>query len=339
MTMADGADREPGAAADGVSAAAIRRASAAYLALQGMLIVAWWGMLWLAPSTRAAFTPGGWPGSTLLAFALPDLGLAAGGSLATAWLTLRDHRAGGPARWLVAGAMAYGTLYCLGASLAAGGAWLSVALMVPGALASISVALLGSVPVSRLYRPAAPGSASRNLARTLVQCAVVWGVTLVVLPAVLLTADAQLGLPRASWPGQVGAAAALFVAFSALNLWTGFTLATMGQGTPLPLESPRRLVVGGPYARVRNPMALAGLGQGMALALASGSWPVLVYVAAGALLWNYGLRPSEERDLLRRFGPAYAEYRRRVRCWVPSLRAYPRSEAEPVAYLLPGADR
>lgn len=329
----------PDEAADGVSAAGVRRASAGYLALQGALIVAWWLMLWLAPLTRAAFTPTGWPASTLLAFWLPDLALAAGGSLAAAWLTLRASRAAGPARWLVAGAMAYGTLYCLGASLAAGGAWLGVALMVSGALASIAVALLGAVPASRLYRPAEPGSAARNVARTLGQCAVVWGVTLAVLPVILLMVDAELALPRASWPGQTGVAAALFIAFSALNLWTGFTLATLGQGTPLPLEAPRRLVVRGPYARVRNPMAVAGLGQGLAIAAGSGSGLLLAYVLAGGLLWNHVLRPSEERDLLRRFGAPYAEYRRRVRCWIPSLRAYPHAAAPAPTHLVPGADR
>lgn len=314
-----------------VSERGIRRVAAAYLALQGAAVLAWWAMLWLAPATRAAFTPPGWPRSTLLAFWLPDLALAAGGSLAAAWLTLRGSPARVAGSWFVAGAMAYGTLYCLGASLAAGGAWLSVALMVPGALASIAVALLASVPPARLYRPAPPGSGGRNVARTLAQCVVVWGVTLGILPLVLLTVDGQLGLPRAAWPGQGSVAIALFIAFSALNLWTGLTLATVGQGTPLPLESPRRLVVRGPYAFVRNPMAVAGLGQGLAIALWAGSWLLLAYVIAGGLLWNFGLRPSEERDLLHRFGEPYAEYRRGVRCWIPAVRPYPGSAPLPAS--------
>jgi hypothetical protein len=115
------------------AARAVRYASAAYFALQGAAVLAWWVMLWQLPATRAWFTPPTWPQTTLTAFWLPDLALAAGGSLAAAWLSLRGSRAAGPARWFVAGAMAYGTLFCLGASLATGGAWLSVALMVPGA--------------------------------------------------------------------------------------------------------------------------------------------------------------------------------------------------------------
>jgi protein-S-isoprenylcysteine O-methyltransferase Ste14 len=315
------------------AALAVRRASAAYFALQGAAVLAWWAMLWQMPATRAWFTPPGWPQSTLTAFWLPDLALAAGGSLAAAWLSLRGSAAAGAARWFVAGAMAYGTLFCLGASLATDGAWLSVALMVPGALASLALAAVGSVAPARLYHPAAPGSAGRNMMRTLAQCAVVWSLTLAVVPFALLVVDAALGLPRMRWAGQGISAAALFIAFSALNLWAAFTFATQGQGTPLPAEAPRRLVVRGPYARIRNPMALAGLGQGLAVALGFGSWLLLAYVAAGALLWNYGLRPAEERDLLRRFGAPYADYRRQIRCWIPSLRPYPRT-AEPVPSVL-----
>ncbi|MBW3629294.1 MAG: hypothetical protein KY464_08355, partial [Gemmatimonadetes bacterium] len=185
-----------------------------------------------------------------------------------------------------------------------------------------ALAGLNALPADRLMRPAAPGSAGRNVARTLAQCAVVWGVTLVLLPALLLIVDRHFHLPRLASPGQLGIAAALFVAFSALNLWTGLTLATRGEGTPLPLEAPRHLVISGPYAWVRNPMAVAGLGQGMAVALAFGSWLLMAYVVAGGLLWNFGLRPPEERDLLARFGAEYEQYRRTIRCWIPALRPY-----------------
>lgn len=308
---------------------AVRWATAAFFAGQGIAVLAWWVMLWQLPATRAWFTAPGWPQSTLIAFRLPDLLLLAGGSLAAAWLTLRASPAANAVRWLVAGAMAYGTLYCLGASLETGGAWLSVALMTPGALASLAMALIASMPPTRLVRPADSGSTGRHLLRTLAQITVVWTMMLGVVPRALLVVEGALGLPRLAWVGQGMMAAALFLAFSALGLWAAFTFATRGEGTPLPSESPRRLVVRGPYAHVRNPMAVAGLGQGLAVALGAGSWLLLVYVACGILLWNYGVRPGEERDLLRRFGASYADYQRHVRCWIPSLRPYPQA-AEPV---------
>jgi protein-S-isoprenylcysteine O-methyltransferase Ste14 len=69
-------------------------------------------------------------------------------------------------------------------------------------------------------------------------------------------------------------------------------------------------------------MAVAGLTQGAAAGVWLGSWLVLAYVAAGMVVWNWGVRPLEERDLERRFGPAFDAYRAEVKCWFPRLRPY-----------------
>ena len=99
-------------------------------------------------------------------------------------------------------------------------------------------------------------------------------------------------------------------------------MALRGEGTPLPTACARQLVVAGPYAYVRNPMAVFGLAQGAAVGIALGSWLVLAYVAAGGLLWNAVVRPAEEADMERRFGDAYRRYREQVRCWVPRRASY-----------------
>jgi protein-S-isoprenylcysteine O-methyltransferase Ste14 len=117
-------------------------------------------------------------------------------------------------------------------------------------------------------------------------------------------------------------AVVLFLGCSALNLSAGGFLSHRGHGTPLPMHCPRWLVVTGPYAYVRNPMAIAGLGQGLAVVLWLGSWFGLVYVALGGLVWQYIARPAEEADLKRRFGPEYDAYRSEIRCWWPRLNPY-----------------
>jgi protein-S-isoprenylcysteine O-methyltransferase Ste14 len=172
------------------------------------------------------------------------------------------------------------------------------------------------------FRPAAPASSLRYLVRTAVQCALIWPLFLAILPAAVLIVEERTGLPRFGFPAQPFAAALLFAGFSALNVATGGVLAVRGRGTPLPLDAPAELVVSGPYAYVRNPMAVAGLGQGAAVAVWLGSWLVLTYVLAGAALWQLLLRPVEEEDLARRFGAAYADYRRAVSCWWPRLSPY-----------------
>ena len=169
-------------------------------------------------------------------------------------------------------------------------------------------------------RAAKPASFRWNYAKTLGQTALFWGFFLVVLPAVVAALEHRVGLPqfaRLRWLG-----AAIFIAFGALGLRSGYVMSRAGEGTPLPVDAPRRLVVVGPYRYVRNPMAIAGLTQGLAASLWLGSPAVVAYVLAGAVLWNTIIRPVEEADLHTRFGPAFEHYRSAVRCWRFRTTAY-----------------
>jgi protein-S-isoprenylcysteine O-methyltransferase Ste14 len=168
---------------------------------------------------------------------------------------------------------------------------------------------------ARGFRVARPASAAWNVAKTLGQIAVFWSFFLAVLPAGLVRLGSALGEPRFGFAGQAELASALFAAWSALGLWSGMTMALRGRGTPLPLDTARELVVTGPYRHMRNPMVLAGLGQGLAVGLGLGSPLVVAYSLAGGLLWQLLARPAEEADLLRRFGESYARYRQAVPCW------------------------
>lgn len=174
----------------------------------------------------------------------------------------------------------------------------------------------------KTLRPARPASPWWNLGKTLVQTAVFWSFFLGCLPWVLVRLEAAAGLSRFTFPGQISVAAALFLLMSALGLTSGATMAWHGRGTPLPFDAPRRLVVRGPYAWLRNPMAVAGLGQGAAVGLGLGSWTVLAYVLTGGLLWNRFVRPVEESDLEATFGDDFRVYRQAVRCWWPRLRPW-----------------
>ena len=168
-----------------------------------------------------------------------------------------------------------------------------------------------------VFRPAAPASTARNLVKTALQCGVIWTVLLVVIPLAILELERRAGIPAMLLPGRHVVAASLLAAFTALNLYTALVLVREGRGTPLPLDCPREFVAAGPYRVVRNPMAIAGLGQGLAVAIWLGSPGVLAYVAVGVLVWQCVARPAEERDLEDRFGDAYRAYRTSVRCWVP----------------------
>ncbi len=127
--------------------------------------------------------------------------------------------------------------------------------------------------VAHASREAVLASPARNVAKTLAQSALFWSVFLLILPRVILKIERGL-LPGPSKylssqasrrVGQI-----LFACGSALGLWSGITMALRGKGTPLPLDAPRELVVAGPYRRLRNPMAVSGVAQGVAVGLASG---------------------------------------------------------------------
>lgn len=135
----------------------------------------------------------------------------------------------------------------------------------------------------------------------------------------------------------------LALAGGALWLWATVVLVARGEGTPLPLDPPRRLVVSGPYRFVRNPMheGLVAFFLGEALLFRSPAFVAIVVLGAAGL-WAYA-RWREEPVLRERFGPAYDVYADSVPAWAPRVsglgRAVSRlpSDARRLAARLAGA--
>lgn len=173
-------------------------------------------------------------------------------------------------------------------------------------------------------RQARPASAAWNVLKTSFQMIVFWMMFLAVFPLFVIWMEDQAGLSswRFAGPWWRISGSVLFLAASALGVISAATMAIIGRGTPLPLDCPRELVVRGPYRFVRNPMALAGISQGIAVGLYFGSPIVVLYALAGGPVWNYLVRPWEEKDLDNRFGESFRTYQREVRCWCPRLTPY-----------------
>ena len=90
-----------------------------------------------------------------------------------------------------------------------------------------------------------------------------------------------------------------------------------GVGTPAPVAPTERLVVGGLYRYVRNPMYLAVAAAITGQALLLGQPILFVYAAGFLVLVAAFVRWYEEPTLRRRFGPEYEAYRRAVPGWRP----------------------
>ena len=117
--------------------------------------------------------------------------------------------------------------------------------------------------------------------------------------------------------GVILLAAGLFALFQAFVRFV-----VEGLGTPAPIAAPERLVVGGLYRYVRNPMYVAVLTVIVGQALILGQLVLLPYAAAFWVITAAFVRWYEEPALTRRFGPDYEAYRRAVPAWRPRLRPW-----------------
>ena len=125
------------------------------------------------------------------------------------------------------------------------------------------------------------------------------------------------------WPAPVRVLGVLLLLAGAAALVHSFVrFVVEGAGTPAPIAPTKRLVVGGLYRYVRNPMYLAVLGTitGQALWLCRDA--LLLYAVAVFAAFASFVRWYEEPTLFSRFGADYSTYRRAVPGWWPRLRPW-----------------
>jgi protein-S-isoprenylcysteine O-methyltransferase Ste14 len=106
---------------------------------------------------------------------------------------------------------------------------------------------------------------------------------------------------------------------AAIYLRCAWDFASTGQGTPAPIDPPRRLVARGLYRFVRNPMYF-----GVLLALLGEAWlfrsAALLIYAVMAFTWQHlFVLFYEEPALKRKFGESYSDYLARTPRWIPRV--------------------
>lgn len=119
------------------------------------------------------------------------------------------------------------------------------------------------------------------------------------------------GMPAAGWAGVALGGLGL-----AVRIWAVLTLRERYTRTLL-IQDQHAVERGGPYRRVRHPGYLGSLLSLNGVAAASGSVVVLTASLAATLAaYAYRIRVEDEM-LVRRFGEAYASYRRQVGALIP----------------------
>ena len=115
----------------------------------------------------------------------------------------------------------------------------------------------------------------------------------------------------------------ILIAVGALALLQAFArFVVEGLGTPAPVAPTDRLVVGGLYRYVRNPMYLAVGSIIVGQALVLGRLVLLLYAAAFFATVAAFVHWYEEPTLRRQFGAEYDAYRKAVPRWWPRIRPW-----------------
>ena len=148
------------------------------------------------------------------------------------------------------------------------------------------------------------------------------GTVLVFVPAVILlsTRNSKFAPDLVSlaqiwfWIALLAASGGL-----ALSVWTSTLFMKFGRGTPAPWDPPKRLVVRGPYRHVRNPMITGVLLILLAEAILLQSWPIALWMMFFFIGNAVYFPVAEEKDMEKRFGKTYRDYKEHVPRWIPRL--------------------
>ena len=149
---------------------------------------------------------------------------------------------------------------------------------------------------------------------------------MVVIPALVLWFSGRFQTWAFEW--LTGMGGALLIALGFYVIWETVSIFTdYGEGTPAPWAPPKKLVVLGIYRNVRNPMMI-------------GIWSVLIgesilFRSVELFVWflvfytaSICLIPlKEEKDLEKRFGESYREYKNNVPRWIPRWKSWLRPDA------------
>lgn len=152
-------------------------------------------------------------------------------------------------------------------------------------------------------------------------------VFLVVIPGMMVAGFPYLVLLTRGAPPDWPAFASLGWRESGLLLMAGGAAAFLscvvdfarrGNGTPFPLDPPRKLVENGLYRYVRNPMYVAVLNIVLGEVVVTGSGELIVYWFSVLAGFHLFVAFYEEPTLRKVFGGEYEAYCHRVPRWVPN---------------------
>jgi protein-S-isoprenylcysteine O-methyltransferase Ste14 len=151
--------------------------------------------------------------------------------------------------------------------------------------------------------------------KTLVFSLLLPGVFLVLIPCFLLSSFGDRFAVEIGRIRTIGLIPMLFGVF--MYIRCAWSFASLGKGTPVPIDPPKKLVVQGMYKYSRNPMYIGALfiliGEAFFFAsLLHSIYTVLMFICFHLFVVVY-----EEPALRSKFGDSYRKYCDSVPRWIP----------------------
>ncbi len=112
----------------------------------------------------------------------------------------------------------------------------------------------------------------------------------------------------------------LLIAGVCLAIWTMVLFHKIGKGTLAPWAATKKLVIEGPFKYVRNPMIIGVLGVLSAEALILNSIIIFYWAVLFFIINCIYFKVFEEKQLERKFGNEYLEYKKNVPMWIPKIK-------------------
>ena len=298
-----------------------RRLGAAFYLFTAISTIVWIVSLVFVPRTKDLTLGSAINERLVWVFILPDVISAL--VLAT-WLApavLKASQSVPAISWMHVGAQGYGWAMSIGLTVLDPNAYWGLVLMTFSVGSALAFALRFQ-EIDMLwgyfkFTPAPDRDSTANWHRALLQTLLMWIIFLGILPGAIAFGEYHLGFSRnwivGDWRLSLGVL--MFTVGTVIGLCSGYAMTREGNGTPLPSECTRNLIISGPYRFIRNPMAFSGIIQGVAVGLMIGSSLVSVYSVLGGIWWEVLVRWREEQHLEESFGEEYVAYRNRVPCW------------------------
>ena len=150
----------------------------------------------------------------------------------------------------------------------------------------------------------------RNLIQQLISF--ILPITVLILVPLYIESDVSIkNIPSLSI-GTLIMCAELCVTTAAIS-----TFILTGKGTLAPWSPTRKLIIGGIYGYVRNPMIMGVMTVLIGESIAIISLNIFIWTIMFFVINNFYFILYEEPNLAKRFGDEYREYKRNVPRWIP----------------------